>query len=151
MTDFPIVLLEITRPITLYRGCHGSEPATLIEAMRSNYDAGRNPHPAERRAVALYMSLSMFESPEPIQWAARRRPDRVGTHIAPGSNYDLDSGSAERIRAVKGTGRSGGCRTDWPSASSMWQRSSSCAASQPKMARHPLPRRLGISCLALTA
>ncbi len=82
MTDFPIVLLEVTRPITLYRGCHGSEPATLIEAMRSNYDAGRNPHPAERRAVALYMSLSMFESPEPIQWAARRRPERVGTHIA---------------------------------------------------------------------
>jgi hypothetical protein len=82
MTDFPILVLEVDEPVTLYRGCHGSEPATLTDAMRSNYERDRRPHPAERRAIALYMSLSMFDSPEPIRWAARRRPDRVGSHIA---------------------------------------------------------------------
>ncbi len=82
MSDFPIVVLEVTEPITLYRGCYGAEPATLIDAMRSNYERDRRPHPAERRAIALYMSLSMFATPEPIRWAAWRRPDRVGTHIA---------------------------------------------------------------------
>ncbi len=50
--------------------------------MRSNYEADRSPHPGERQAIALYMSVSMFESPEPIERVARARPERVGSHVA---------------------------------------------------------------------
>ncbi len=63
MTDFPIVLHEVLEPITLYRGCQGDGMHLLRVAMRSNYEEGRRPHPAERRAIALYMSVSMFDSP----------------------------------------------------------------------------------------
>lgn len=54
----------------------------LVAAMRSNYEAGRPPHPAERRAVATYMAVSMFEDGELLRRLALRRPDRIGTHIA---------------------------------------------------------------------
>lgn len=54
----------------------------LVAAMRSNYEAGRPPHPAERRAVAVYMAVSIFEDGELLRRLALRRPDRIGTHLA---------------------------------------------------------------------
>lgn len=82
MTDFPIVVVEVNEPITLYRGCHSDYMTDLVAAMRSNYEAARDPHPAERRAIALYMAVSMFEDGELLRRIAQRRPQRVGTHLA---------------------------------------------------------------------
>jgi hypothetical protein len=82
VTDFPIVVLEVVKPTTLYRGCRGSRMPELVAAMRSNYEAERRPHPAERRAMVTYMAVSMFEDGERLSRFAQRRPDRRGTHVA---------------------------------------------------------------------
>ncbi len=66
----------------MYRGCHGSGGAAARDAMRSNYEAGRSPHPTALRATVLHMAVSMFEADEVLLRLARRRPDRVGTHLA---------------------------------------------------------------------
>jgi hypothetical protein len=50
--------------------------------MRSNYETGRPTHPADLRATVLHMAVSMFEDAEGLSPLARRRPDRVGTHVA---------------------------------------------------------------------
>jgi hypothetical protein len=80
--DFPIVVEAVREPITLFRGCRGSLRPDLVAAMRSNYEVGRSPHPAERRAIAVYMAVSMFEDGELLRRLALRRPDRIGTHLA---------------------------------------------------------------------
>jgi hypothetical protein len=82
VSDFPIVVLEVLEPTTLYRGCHGSRMPELAAAMRSNYEAGRQPHPAERRAIVTFMAVSMFEDGERLRRFAQTRPDRLGTHVA---------------------------------------------------------------------
>lgn len=82
MSDFPIVVLEVTAPITLSRGCHGSATADLVSGMRSNYEEGRRPHPAERKAIVTFMAVSMFEDGDRLRNFARQRPDRIGTHVA---------------------------------------------------------------------
>jgi len=82
MSDFPIVMVGVTTPVTLYRGCHGREMSHLIDAMRSNYELGIAPHPAARRAIALFMAVSMFEDVDVVRRNAQRRPDRIGTHLA---------------------------------------------------------------------
>lgn len=98
-------MLEVDEPLTLYRGCHGSQMDDLIEAMRSNYEVGRPPHHAERRAVVTYMAVSMFEDADVLRRIARRRPDRVGTHLArvellPGRGIcRADTGSARPTRS----------------------------------------------------
>lgn len=82
MTAFPITVDIVREPMTLYRGCHGSEPADLISAMRSNYEARRSPHPEERKAIVSFMAVSMFEDGDRLTRFARQRPGRIGTHIA---------------------------------------------------------------------
>jgi hypothetical protein len=75
-----VVLLE--RPMTVFRGCHGDDRAAITASMRSNYETGRPAHPADLRATVLHMAVSMFEDREVVLRLARRRPDRVGTHLA---------------------------------------------------------------------
>ena len=82
MSDFPIVVDAVREPVTLYRACHGEDSDSLRAAMRSNYEAGRRAHPAERRAIVMHMAVSMFEDGERLQSFARQRPDRLGTHVA---------------------------------------------------------------------
>ncbi|MGO9971919.1 MAG: hypothetical protein ACLP01_03630 [Solirubrobacteraceae bacterium] len=97
--DFPITVVLLERPMTVFRGCHGAEGAALVDAMRSNYETGRPANPADLRATVLHMAVSMFEDVEALVRLARRRPDRVGTHVArvelqPGSGICLaDTGS----------------------------------------------------------
>jgi hypothetical protein len=82
VSDFPIVIEAVRDPMTLFRGCRGSHMQDLVAAMRSNYEVGRSPHPAERRAIAVYMAVSMFENDQLLRRLALRRPDRIGTHLA---------------------------------------------------------------------
>jgi hypothetical protein len=80
--DFPITVALLERPMTVFRGCHGVEDSALVDAMRSNYETGRPAHPADLRATVLHMAVSMFEEAEPLLRLGRRRPDRIGTHVA---------------------------------------------------------------------
>jgi hypothetical protein len=66
----------------VFRGCHGEESAAVVDAMRSNYETGRPAHPADLRATVLHMAVSMFEDAEVLRRLGRRRPDRMGTHLA---------------------------------------------------------------------
>jgi hypothetical protein len=106
MSDFPIVVCEVREPVTLYRGCHGVDADALRTALRSNYEAGRRPHPAERRAIVMQMAVSMFQDDEWLQTFVARRPDRLGTHVA-------------RLQLMPGLGI---CRADTGSAGhwSVW-------------------------------
>ena len=85
--------------MAVFRGCHDAGGAALVDAMRSNYETGRPAHPADLRATVLHMAVSMFEDAEVLLRLARRRPDRVGTHVArvellPGRGFCLaDTGS----------------------------------------------------------
>ena len=110
-SEFLVVVLE--EPMTLYRGCHRPGRRALEAAMTSNYQAGRS----DLRATALHMAVSMFEDPEVVAIQARRRPDRVGTHIA---RIELQPG---RGICVADTGGPGHCpsgasplssQTSWP-------------------------------------
>lgn len=80
--DSSIRVDVLERRFVVYRGCHGSDAAAVREAMRSNYEIGRSPHPVDLRATVLHMAVSMFENDEVLLRLARRRPDRVGTHLA---------------------------------------------------------------------
>jgi hypothetical protein len=80
--DFPITVSLLERPMTVFRGCHSADRAALADAMRSNYETGRPAHPADLRATVLHMAISMFEDAEVLIRLGRRRPDRVGTHVA---------------------------------------------------------------------
>lgn len=82
MTVFPITVDVVRRETTLYRGCHGPGTLELVRAMQSNYEAGRQPHPAERKAIVTFMAVSMFEDGERLRRFALQRPDRIGTHLA---------------------------------------------------------------------
>lgn len=80
--DSSIRVDVLQRPLVVYRGCHGSDAGAVRDAMRSNYETGRSPHPADLRATVLHMAVSMFEADDVLLRLARRRPDRVGTHVA---------------------------------------------------------------------
>lgn len=80
--DFPITVALLKQPMTVFRGCHGRESAAVVDAMRSNYETGRPTHPADLRATVLHMAVSMFEDADVLLGLARRRPDRIGTHVA---------------------------------------------------------------------
>jgi len=82
LLDFPISVALVEQPMTVYRGCHGPHGEAVTDAMRSNYETGRPTHPADLRATVLHMAVSMFEDAEVLSHLARRRPDRVGTHVA---------------------------------------------------------------------
>jgi hypothetical protein len=79
-SEFHVHVLK--QPMTLYRGCHGQDQCALEEAMSSNFQAGRSPHPTDLHAAVLYMAVSMFAGSATIATLARRRPDRIGTHVA---------------------------------------------------------------------
>jgi len=79
--DFPITVALLERPMTVFRGCHGAENAAVVDAMRSNYETGRPAHPADLRDTVLHMAVSMFEDAEVLLRLARRRPNRIGTHL----------------------------------------------------------------------
>jgi hypothetical protein len=64
VSEFPIIVDAVRKPVTLYRTCHGEDADAVRAAMRSNYEAGRRPHPAERRAIVMHMAVSMFEDGE---------------------------------------------------------------------------------------
>ena len=51
-SEFHVVVLQ--EPTRLYRGCFG--PDRVVEALKSNYENGRNPHPADLRATILHMA-----------------------------------------------------------------------------------------------
>jgi len=72
----------LTKPMTLYRGCRGRDQRALEEAVSSNFQVGRSPHPTDLHAAVLYMAVSMFASSATIAALARRRPGRIGTHVA---------------------------------------------------------------------
>lgn len=76
---FLVVVLQEAK--TLYRGCFGDDPRSLVEALSSNYEMRRSPHPQDLRATALHMAVSGFEDRERIAALARRRPQRIGTHV----------------------------------------------------------------------
>ncbi len=76
---FQVVILQERK--VLYRGCFGDDPRSLTQAMSSNYEAGRSPHPADLRATVLHMAVSGFEDRARLATLARRRPQRIGTHI----------------------------------------------------------------------
>lgn len=79
--EFRVVVLR--EPMTLYRGCFGTDRASRIHALSSNYEIDRRPpHPADLHATVLHMATSGFEHRDRIAHMARRRPDRIGTHIA---------------------------------------------------------------------
>lgn len=69
--------------MTLHGACNGDTDEAVEESLRSNYEIRRTPpHPADLRATVLHMTVSTFEDPARIRAMARRRPDRIGTHIA---------------------------------------------------------------------
>jgi hypothetical protein len=58
--EFRVFVLR--EPITLYRGCFGRDHGAVLEALTSNYENNRPPHPEARRAAVLHMAVSGFES-----------------------------------------------------------------------------------------
>jgi hypothetical protein len=97
--EFHVVVLG--ESLTLHRACHGGDRRALERALMSNFQARRDPpHPADLHATVLHMAVSMFETRENIMRMARRRPDRIGTHIAtlalePGHGFCIaDTGGA---------------------------------------------------------
>jgi len=79
--EFHVVVLQ--EPKTLYRGCFGRGREALLHAMSSNYEVNRHPpHPADLRATVLHMAVSGFENRDLLARLARKRPDRIGSHIA---------------------------------------------------------------------
>jgi hypothetical protein len=118
VSEFPIVVVAVPESITLYRGCHGVADADLIASMRSDYEVGRPPHPSERRAIALYMAVSMFENGELLQRIALRRPARVGTYVGrfelrPGHGICIaDTGSDGHWSVWDLPGQLAGCVVD---------------------------------------
>jgi hypothetical protein len=80
-SEFRVVVLDA--PITLHRACHGADRWRLELALTSNFQARREPpHPADLHATVLHMAVSMFAQRDGLEQMARRRPDRIGTHIA---------------------------------------------------------------------
>jgi hypothetical protein len=98
-SEFRVVVLDA--PITLHRACHGTDRRRLELALTSNFQARREPpHPADLHATVLHMAVSMFAQRDGLERMARRRPDRIGTHIA----------TVSLTPAVRGTGPCGVCR-----------------------------------------
>jgi hypothetical protein len=80
-TEYTVRLVQ--EPMTLYRACNGRDEASLLTSLRSNYEVSRHPpHPADLYATVLHMAVSMFDRQGTIASMARRRPDRIGTHVA---------------------------------------------------------------------
>jgi len=80
--SFPITVQLLERQLVVYRGCRGTSAKALTDAMRSNYELGRKPHPADLRATVLHMAVSMFEDGDRLRRLALHLPERIGTHIA---------------------------------------------------------------------
>lgn len=98
--EFRVVVLGDSH--TLYRACHGRDRRALERAFTSNFQAGREPpHPADLHATVLHMAVSMFEKRENLGRMARRRPDRIGTHIA---TLGLEPGHGVCIADTGGAG-----------------------------------------------
>lgn len=97
--EFLVVVLD--EPMTLHRGCHGDDHEALMAAFTSNYESGRPPHPMDLRATALHMAVSGFEDAGRIISLAKRRPDRIGTHVA---TLDLEPGHGICIADTSGPG-----------------------------------------------
>jgi hypothetical protein len=87
--------------MTLYRACHGADRTALETALTSNYQAGRSPHPSDLKATVLFMAVSLFENRGAVSHLARRRPDRIGTHIA---TVELQPGHGVCIADTGSTG-----------------------------------------------
>ncbi len=96
-SEFHVVVLQ--EPRRLYRGCFG--PDRIEQALTSNYENGRNPHPADLRATVLHMAVSMFEDKDLVLHLAQRRPDRVGDHVA---TVELQPGFGVCIADTSGPG-----------------------------------------------
>jgi hypothetical protein len=96
-SEFHVVVLQ--EPRRLYRGCFGAD--RIEEALRSNYENGRNPHPADLRATVLHMAVSLFEDRDLLLQLARRRPDRIGDHVA---TIELQPGFGVCIADTSGPG-----------------------------------------------
>ncbi len=73
--DFPITVAVLERSMTVFRGCHDEEGVALVDAMRSNYETGRAPHPADLRATVLHMAVLMFEDVTACLRRCHRRDD----------------------------------------------------------------------------
>lgn len=91
----------LTEPMELFRASHGADQASLRDALSSNYERDRRPpHPVDLHATVLRMAISLFADDDRLTALARRRPDRIGTHVAtlqlpPGHGICLaDTGSA---------------------------------------------------------
>jgi hypothetical protein len=74
----PYAVHVVDDEITLHRPCFGADDPLLLYALRSNHENGRAG--AEVNAL-LATSVSMFERVETVTRLARRRPERVGSHI----------------------------------------------------------------------
>jgi hypothetical protein len=98
-SEFHVIVLQ--EPKRLYRGCHGTGRTALEASLTSNFQAGRSPHPAGRRATVLHMAVSMFEEFEVVAGLARHRPERIGTYVA---QVDLRPGHGVCVASTSGPG-----------------------------------------------
>jgi hypothetical protein len=67
--------------ITLHRPCFGADDPLLLYALRSHHENHRSPRPPELGDALLDLGVSMFSRADTVARMARRRPDRIGTHI----------------------------------------------------------------------
>jgi hypothetical protein len=110
-SEFRVRVLD--EPLLLYRACHGRDRPALEYALSSNYEIRRDPpHPADLHATVLHMAVSMFEKRGILEAMARRRPDRIGTHIA---RLELQPGHGVCIADTSGPGHWSICsvRVPW--------------------------------------
>jgi hypothetical protein len=109
---FPITVELVEEPRTLFPACHGSTVTEITAALRSNYETGRPPHPADLKATILHMAVSMSRtrnvsstSPAAVQgvWGLTSRE----------SSCSLGTASALRTLGAPATGQSGGVPRCW--------------------------------------
>jgi hypothetical protein len=84
MAHLPVEYLVhvVQEPMVLHRTCFGADARAVEAGLMSNYEARRQPpHPADLHATILHMAVSMFEDWSKLEAMARRRPERLGTHI----------------------------------------------------------------------
>lgn len=104
MADLPteFVIQVLQEPARLYRACFGEDAAAVETGLRSNYENRRQPpHPADLHATVLHMAVSMFDRSDTVIRMARRRPDRIGTHVI---TVDLEPGHAVCLADTGGAG-----------------------------------------------
>jgi hypothetical protein len=71
----------LDRPLVVFRASFGAAEHDLLDALRSNYERGRGGNPSDLYATVVHMAVSGFEDRDGLARLARRRPERIGSHI----------------------------------------------------------------------